>query len=185
MTADTNEDGFVATRFGGCRCGAVRYELRGEPSVVGLCHCTDCRKETGSAFLAYADWPRNAIRIAGEFSTFQARSFCSVCGSRLFHLSEEHAEICVGSLDDAPTGLRPAREGWIIRREHWLNPLEDTLQAETDPEPSTVEQHAGETSEIGMIKRKLQETAVRAHSTDQSKPPAVEGERRKQNRADG
>jgi hypothetical protein len=31
---------------GGCRCGAVRYRLRGEPFKAGLCHCTDCRRET-------------------------------------------------------------------------------------------------------------------------------------------
>lgn len=42
-------------RRGGCACGAVRYEVRGEPTVVGLCHCADCRRESGSAFLYYAD----------------------------------------------------------------------------------------------------------------------------------
>ena len=120
-------------RFGGCRCGAVRYEVRGEPMVVGLCHCTDCRKETGSAFLAYADWPREQFTVAGAFLTFEGRSFCSGCGSRLFHLGEEHAEICIGSLDAAPTGLTPTREGWTIRREHWQGAVPGVSQADRDP----------------------------------------------------
>ena len=120
-------------RFGGCRCGAVRYEVRGDPTVVGLCHCTDCRKETGSAFLAYADWPREQFTVSGDFLTFEGRSFCSVCGSRLFHLGPAHAEICIGSLDGAPTGLAPAREGWTIRREHWQAAVPIATQAERDP----------------------------------------------------
>lgn len=120
-------------RTGGCACGAVRYEVRGEPVQVGLCHCTDCRKETGSAFLAYADWPAAAFSALGKYQTYEGRSFCRNCGTRLFHLSEHHAEICIGSLDEAPTGLTPTREGWIKRREHWLAPVTHASQWQEDP----------------------------------------------------
>jgi hypothetical protein len=89
---DYDPDG-VRIRRGGCSCGAVRFELRGEPPKVGLCHCTKCRKATGSAFLAYADWPPLAFSFAGEVRHYRRRSFCPVCGSRLFHLSDEQAEI--------------------------------------------------------------------------------------------
>jgi hypothetical protein len=123
----------VVTRVGGCRCGAVRYEVHGEPTMVGLCHCTDCRKETGSAFLAYADWPLEKFKVSGDFNTYEGRSFCPLCGSRLFHLGNERAEVCIGSLDAAPTDLRPLREGWTIRRERWLPPVDVTQQAERDP----------------------------------------------------
>ena len=77
-------------------CGSVRFKLRGEPLKVGLCHCTKCRKATGSSFLAYADWPPFAFRFTGEVRDYRGRSFCPVCGSRLFHLSDEQAEIRVG-----------------------------------------------------------------------------------------
>ena len=43
-------------RQGGCACGRVRYTVAGEPLRVGLCHCTSCRQESGSAFTAYAVW---------------------------------------------------------------------------------------------------------------------------------
>jgi hypothetical protein len=35
---------------GGCLCGAVRFEVRGGPYRVGVCHCLDCRKAHGAAF---------------------------------------------------------------------------------------------------------------------------------------
>jgi hypothetical protein len=120
-------------RRGGCRCGAVRFEVRGEPRVVGICHCADCRKATGSAYLFYADWPRSAFSVTGEARQYSGRSFCPVCGSRLFHLSENEAEVNLGALDDAPGDLRPTREGWIKRREHWHIPVEDAGQFEQDP----------------------------------------------------
>ncbi len=124
----------AAIRHGGCACGAVRYTVRGEPSKVGLCHCTDCRKETGSAFLHYADWRGDAFTYTGEIATFNGRSFCPVCGSRLFHLSDaDGAEICLGSLDEAPTDLTPSREGWTRRRESWLSPVPSARQAQKNP----------------------------------------------------
>ncbi len=117
---------------GGCLCGAVRYRLAGPPEVVGLCHCADCRKETGSAFLAYADWPIGRLQVTGRYATWGGRSFCPACGGRLFHLSDTRAEIALGSLDAAPWDMTPEREGWIRRREHWLRPVGDARQFEED-----------------------------------------------------
>ena len=123
-------------RKGGCRCGQVRYEVRGEPTKVGLCHCADCRKETGSAFLYYGDWHLERFSVTGDFKTYAGRSFCPECGTRLFHLADS-AEICLGSLDEAPTSLSPTREGWIKRREIWMLPVGAAVQAETDPPSGT------------------------------------------------
>ncbi len=50
----------------------------------GLCHCTSCRKESGSLYTAYAVWPRSAFSSTGEAMEWQGRSFCPICGSRLF-----------------------------------------------------------------------------------------------------
>lgn len=122
---------------GGCRCGAVRFEVRGQPLKVGLCHCRDCRKETGSAYLYYGDWPRTSFAVEGAYRTYEGRSFCPQCGSRLFHLTDTDAEICLGSLDDAPTSFTPTREGWIKRREIWMTPVGTAYQADEDPPRST------------------------------------------------
>jgi hypothetical protein len=98
------------TRSGGCSCGAVRYTVTGEPTVVGICHCTLCRKETGSVFMAYADWPLAAFTTTGAVKTFEGRSFCPDCGSRLFSLNDDAVEIKIGTIDEAPTGLIPNEE---------------------------------------------------------------------------
>ena len=110
-------------RRGGCRCGKVRYTVSGEPLRTGLCHCTSCRKESGSLYTAYAVWPRSAFAMTGEAMEWQGRSFCPICGSRLFALREDEAEIKIGSLDDAPNGLEPQYELWTKRREAWLQPV--------------------------------------------------------------
>jgi hypothetical protein len=40
-----------APRDGGCACGAVRYRLASEPLFVHCCHCLNCQRQTGSAFV--------------------------------------------------------------------------------------------------------------------------------------
>jgi hypothetical protein len=121
------------TRIGGCLCGAVRYEVHGEPIKAGLCHCADCRKATGTAFLAYADWRPDRFSYTGEVAAYKGRSFCPRCGSRLFSLSDEQAEVYVGTLDVIPSGISPTSEAWVKRREHWLPLLPSVPQYEEDP----------------------------------------------------
>ena len=120
-------------RRGGCACGAVRFELAGPPLKVGLCHCTKCRKATGAPFLHYADWPLAAFRVNGRYATWKGRSFCPVCGTRLFQLGDDGVEVALGAVDEAPGDLAPSREAWTVRREHWLPPIPGTVQAQGDP----------------------------------------------------
>ena len=40
-----------AVREGGCSCGAVRYRLTSEPLFTNCCHCLNCQRQTGSAFV--------------------------------------------------------------------------------------------------------------------------------------
>ncbi len=119
-------------RRGGCSCGAVRFTLRGEPRVVGLCHCLECRKATGGVAMPYAEWPAAAFATTGETRSFLGRSFCPVCGSRLFNLSPDRVEVLLGSLDEAPGDLAPTQEGWVIRREAWLAPIPGARQSPRD-----------------------------------------------------
>jgi hypothetical protein len=118
-------------RTGGCLCGAVRYSVRGDPVQVGRCHCTDCRKESGSAFSVYGQWPVEAFELSGELSSFDGRGFCPRCGSRLLNPADpgdELVEIRIGSLDEAPFELRPEHELWVKRRESWIPPVAGAAQ---------------------------------------------------------
>ncbi|PBC09662.1 aldehyde-activating protein [Mesorhizobium sp. WSM3859] len=124
-------------RSGGCLCGAARYVVAGEPLRVGLCHCTDCKRTSGSAYAAFAVWPRSAYQGTGKLGTFKGRSFCPMCGSRVVSLRDDEAEIMVGSLDTAPSDLIPSYELWTPRREGWLHnlPWADQYEADRSDEP--------------------------------------------------
>ena len=104
---------------GGCLCGAVRFVATGQPYRVGLCHCLDCRKHTGSLFHALAMFPQDAVTVEGQTRAFRGRHFCPECGSSVFGCSDDEIEIALGALD-AIDQLKPTYELWTIRREGWL-----------------------------------------------------------------
>ena len=109
----------MAEVSGGCLCGQVRIAAKGSPYRVGLCHCLDCRKHSGSLFYAAAIFPQDAVSIIGETESFRARHFCPRCGSSVFARSADEIEINLGTLD-APDQFSPTYESWIVRREAWL-----------------------------------------------------------------
>jgi hypothetical protein len=61
---------------GGCLCGAVRIVARAEPYRVGLCHCLDCRKHSGSLFYAGAVFPAEHVTVTGATADYKGRHFC-------------------------------------------------------------------------------------------------------------
>lgn len=116
---------------GGCLCGDVRITATGAPYRVGLCHCLDCRRLSGSVFQAVAIYPDAAVTVSGETREFAGRSFCPRCGSSVFGRSEDEIEVSLGALD-APRQLTPTYELWTIRREAWLPPVPGARQYERD-----------------------------------------------------
>ena len=103
---------------GGCLCGALRYEARGEPDLMGHCYCADCRKASGSGFIPFMGFAAGAIRFSGEARQFRSpafrggeavRNYCPVCGGLVFGgvvgESASHT-VYAGSLDD-PTLFEP------------------------------------------------------------------------------
>ena len=95
---------------GACLCGTVRYEIAGDISPIWLCHCTKCRRSTGSAFHASAVCSPEAFRwISGEGAineyedTPEYRTrFCSRCGSPVPSLLESFGLMFLhaGGLED-------------------------------------------------------------------------------------
>jgi len=118
---------------GGCLCGAVRIEATERPNRVGLCHCLDCRKHTGSLFHASAIFPEKAVTVTGETRAFNGRSFCPRCGSSVFGRGEDEIEVSLGALD-APDQFTPTYELWTVRRENWLPPFPLAHHYERDRE---------------------------------------------------
>lgn len=104
---------------GGCLCGAVRYEARGDPIYTGHCYCADCRKASGSGFIPFMGYASSAVTFSGEtlmFTTRAAnggnavRNSCPICGGLVFGGivgTDEVHTIYAGSLDD-PSLFHPA-----------------------------------------------------------------------------
>ena len=72
---------------GQCLCGAITYQVSGEPGFVALCHCTDCRWASGAPMVAWAMFAEAALILTkGTPKTINSsgtamRSFCAACGS--------------------------------------------------------------------------------------------------------
>lgn len=122
----------TSERRGSCRCGQVAFVVTGTPKRIGICHCTDCRVESGSAFTYFGIWPADQFTSLGETTVFEGRRFCPSCGSRLFAYDETEAEIKLGSLSEAPADLVPVYELWVKRREPWLAPIDGAEQFDED-----------------------------------------------------
>jgi hypothetical protein len=119
---------------GGCHCGAIRYEARGAPQHVALCHCTDCRKSAGAPMVAWAAFAEGEVTVTqGEAKTHNSsgqslRSFCGTCGSGLFFRNEQFLpgiiDIQSATLDD-PGALPPAAHIQVAERIHWMGMAHD------------------------------------------------------------
>ncbi|SMX27033.1 Glutathione-dependent formaldehyde-activating enzyme [Pelagimonas phthalicica] len=95
---------------GSCLCGAVRFETEATPIKASICHCGQCRRQSGHLW-ASAQVPQDALTISGELRWYQAspdakRGFCPTCGSFLFWqgTGEDMISFALGALD-TPTGI--------------------------------------------------------------------------------
>lgn len=96
------------TQDGGCLCGRVRFRTRGPLREVVICHCSQCRKQSG-LYVAATSVSADALELTGEqhltwyaSSDFARRGFCGTCGSPLFWKPNDEARyaILAGAFDD-------------------------------------------------------------------------------------
>jgi len=115
---------------GGCQCGSLRYRIEGAPLGLAVCHCTECQKQSGSAFGMSLLVPRAAFRLlSGELRRFDVRcdsgrtkhcSFCPGCGTRIHHEVFEGAlSLKPGTLDDT-SWLSPQAHYWTRSKQPWV-----------------------------------------------------------------
>ncbi len=119
-------------REGGCACGAVRYRLGSEPMFVHCCHCLNCQRQTGSAFvinlLLEADrvqvlegtpQPVDAPRDDG---TVQRIYRCPTCQVAVFSEYNRPQVLFVrgGTLDD-PTKVNPDVHIFTRSKVEWVS----------------------------------------------------------------
>lgn len=130
---------------GGCQCGATRYSVTGEARQVLACHCTDCQRQSGSAFGLVMVIDENDFRLdKGEVKTFKGMSdagrektgaFCPECGSRIYHIIAWRPgmlSVRAGTLDDT-SRLKPSVHIWTKSKQPWVILPDDVPTHETQP----------------------------------------------------
>ena len=139
--ADNDE----TVRRGGCLCGAIRFDVTGEPEIVAHCHCEDCQRWTGAGHSTAAMYAKTNFTMAGdtigEFTLVAdngnevTRGFCTACGSPIYgHNSgnELFQSVMLGTLDDS-SGLMPVAVIFTRNHKDW-DVLDETMMGfETQP----------------------------------------------------
>jgi len=136
---------------GGCMCGAVRYETKGEPFGVIHCHCRSCRKHGGAPVVTLAGFKPDQVKFSGderkvyESSPGVGRAFCGKCGTPLtwegdggdlgpileFHISTF----------DSPDVLAPSAHAFYPERITWMDIADNLPRYEGFTEDSPVLRH--------------------------------------------
>ena len=124
---------------GGCLCGAVRFEISEPLTGAGYCHCTRCRRRTGTAASAQGWVSPGSFRwVAGEEHVRAwdppddgwAKGFCALCGSHLFSRPQDEdlpRSVRLGAFDGDP-GVRPTTRQYLAYAAPWEPIPDDGLE---------------------------------------------------------
>jgi hypothetical protein len=123
---------------GKCLCGVVRYAVVDEFLYAANCHCSNCRRATGSAFKPFAGIERDKLRIAegedslmifGDHAGHDAH--CKICGSLLYSVVRDGAfvHVAMGTLVDDPS-IRPSKHIFVGSKAPWFTITDNLPQYE-------------------------------------------------------
>lgn len=129
---------------GGCNCGAIRYRIDGEPVAVAACHCTRCRRQSGSSHSVNLIVSIDAMALQGTLTTFEDRDttsgspvyreFCGTCGSPIrsrLGANPAIAAVKAGTLD-APDAYAPTVHVFTRSKLDWVAIPDDLPRFESN-----------------------------------------------------
>ena len=119
----------MSTLSGSCLCGRVRYTVSGEAQRFYHCHCSRCRKASGTGhatnlFVQGSLTWNSGAELIRTFKLPEAErftnTFCEVCGSRMPRFIEKLGMVFIpaGSLEDEPD-MRPQARIFLDSRAEW------------------------------------------------------------------
>ncbi|KAK2464139.1 hypothetical protein APHAL10511_003832 [Amanita phalloides] len=127
----------TSTRSSSCLCGAVKFDVVGNPLSFMVCHCRNCQKSTGTAFASNTFFKAKNVHIkqgkdkikdyedrATASGNPLIRSFCEQCGSSIF-LRTPGSDILgvpLGAVDDVHDWV-PRREIFKDTKKPWVEEL--------------------------------------------------------------
>jgi hypothetical protein len=119
----------MTTFKGSCQCGAIQFQIEGEPKWIAHCHCADCRRATGAAASTYVGSEREQAKfLAGSPRAYLSskgvrRTFCGECGSPIAYEGERwpsEIHFFVGLFERAED-LVPQGHAYEAERLPWLH----------------------------------------------------------------
>ena len=126
---------------GSCLCGQVSFEVHGDLADASLCHCSICRKATGSGFGAYGEIPeQDLVWARGEallreyrVSDLLTKFFCEHCGSTLATRHQSwpgYYYLSLGCLDGNPQ-IELEYQQFVDSKASWIT-IDDKLKQYAD-----------------------------------------------------
>ncbi len=126
---------------GSCCCGTARFQLKREPSVMGTCHCSRCRKAGASTivFVKKEDliWQQGRDKVAlyrPNAPYKYGRCFCKDCGTSLGEIlsDEDSFPIAANALDTTLTSKVQFHE-FVSEKPDWYEICDDAPQSDGHP----------------------------------------------------
>jgi hypothetical protein len=126
---------------GACFCGAVAYTVADSFEYAMNCHCSQCRRTTGSAFKPFAGIRREMLSITAGADALlvygtatENNTHCRLCGSLLFSNVRDgaYAHVAMGTLVDDPS-IRPSRHIFVGSKAPWFTITDDLPQHDEFP----------------------------------------------------
>jgi len=124
---------------GSCLCGEIQYQITGSLGIFQYCHCSRCRKFTGSAFAANIivapdqfEWLKGE-ELLGRYEVAEAAhfatSFCNQCGSSLPWKAQTDKAVVIpaGTLDDDPE-IRPFQNIFCDSKADWYVEAQELVE---------------------------------------------------------
>jgi len=132
----TSEKASNRTLAGKCLCGGVHYAMADAFIYAANCHCSNCRRTTGSAFKPFAGIEREKFRVTRGADTVMIfgdkdghDAHCRACGSLLYSVVRDGAfvHVAMGTLMDDPT-IRPSAHIFVGSKAPWFTITDDLPQ---------------------------------------------------------
>jgi hypothetical protein len=129
----------MAVREGGCACGSVRYRLTSDPLFTHCCHCLNCQRQTGSAFvinlMIEADRmellaaPPRQVDVPRDDGSKQRVFRCPTCQVAVFsEYGRPEVRFVRGGTLDEPSGISPDVHIYTKSKLSWIT-LPDSVPA--------------------------------------------------------
>ncbi|MEC7636958.1 MAG: GFA family protein [Pseudomonadota bacterium] len=147
MKKGINNQTDIARKFtlkGYCECKGICIQMKDTVADFSHCHCSQCRRIHGSAFVTFAGLPKSDFRISSgrhllkcyESSRTYRRFFCNVCGSKLFLevLGEpDQIYVAMGLFDTKPQNLPEPYHIYVGSKAFWHTITGKQVQYQTEP----------------------------------------------------